>query len=98
MPPKDFKTRRRSQTSLRSTQRVDELSEETFDYVVTVCGDADEHCPTFSGATRVIHVPFDDPPRLATNAASDGEALAHYRRVRDEIRAFIEKLPSAYEE
>ena len=45
------------------SQRVDELSGENFDYVVTVCGHADEHCPTFSGATRVIHVPFDDPPR-----------------------------------
>jgi len=60
----------------------------TFDLVVTVCGHADEHCPHFPGA-RVVHVGFDDPPRLAAGAASDDEAMPHYRRVRDEIRAFV---------
>jgi arsenate reductase len=59
-----------------------------FDLVVTVCGHADEHCPAFPGA-RVVHVGFDDPPRLASGAASDDEAMPHYRRVRDEIREFI---------
>jgi arsenate reductase len=59
-----------------------------FDLVVTVCGHADEHCPAFPGA-RVIHVGFDDPPRLASGATSDDEAMPHYRRVRDEIREFI---------
>jgi arsenate reductase len=59
-----------------------------FDLVVTVCGHADEHCPHFPGA-RVVHVGFDDPPRLAAGAASDDEAMPHYRRVRDEIRAFV---------
>jgi len=38
---------------------------------------------------------FDDPPRLAAAAATEGEALAHYRRVRDEIRVFVESLPAA---
>ena len=65
-----------------------------FDVVVTVCGSADERCPAFPGA-RIVHVGFDDPPRLAKDAASDDEAMPHYRRVRDEIRSFIERLPDA---
>ncbi len=64
-----------------------------FDLVVTVCDNAAEACPVFPGAARRIHHGFDDPPRLAGAAASDEEALVHYRRVRDEIRAFIEALP-----
>ena len=64
-----------------------------FDYVVTVCSDAHESCPVFPGQAKVVHVGFDDPPRLAEHAPSEAEALAHYRRVRDEIRAFIEQLP-----
>jgi arsenate reductase len=40
-----------------------------------------------------VHVGFDDPPRLAEHAASEAEALLHYRRVRDEIRVFIAQLP-----
>ncbi len=66
-----------------------------FDYVVTVCDAANGSCPVFPGGARVVHVGFDDPPRLAKDAASDEEALPHYRRVRDEIRAFIETLPGA---
>ncbi len=65
-----------------------------FDVVVTVCDSAHEACPTFPGA-RVIHVGFDDPPRLAQSAKNDEEAMPHYRRVRDEIRAFIETLPES---
>lgn len=68
-----------------------------FDYVVTVCGHAPEHCPVFLGKARVIHVGFDDPPKLAAGAATEDEHLAPYRRVRDEIRAFVESLPGALE-
>jgi arsenite methyltransferase len=68
-----------------------------FDVVVTVCDSAHESCPVFPGA-RVVHVGFDDPPRLAKGAANDDEAMPHYRRVRDEIRAFIERLPAALEQ
>jgi len=75
------------------SKTVDELKGVEFDYVFTVCGHADESCPTFTGDTKVVHVPFDDPPRLAKTAISEDEALVHYRRVRDEIRAFVEKLP-----
>ena len=66
-----------------------------FDYVVTVCDHAYESCPLFSGKAKVIHVGFDDPPRLAKEAKSEQEALDQYRRVRDEIRAYIERLPEA---
>jgi len=66
-----------------------------FDYVVTVCDHAHETCPLFPGKTRVVHVGFDDPPRLAADAKNEEEALTHYRRVRDEIRAFVERLPCA---
>jgi len=65
----------------------------TFDAVITVCGHADENCPRFPGKTRVIHYGFDDPPKLAREAKSEDEALGHYRRVRDEIRAFVSTLP-----
>ena len=75
------------------SQHVDEFSEVGFDYVVTVCGHADENCPVFGGSTKVVHVGFDDPPKLAKEAASEEDALDCYRRVRDEIRAFVEKLP-----
>ncbi len=65
-----------------------------FDVVVTVCDSAHESCPVMPGA-KVVHRGFDDPPRLAAGAASDDEAMPHYRRVRDEIRAFIETLPAS---
>lgn len=64
----------------------------TFDIVYTVCGHADENCPIFPGRTKVVHHGFDDPPKLARDAGSEEEALSHYRRVRDEIRAWIESL------
>ena len=74
---------------------TDDLKSVAFDYVVTVCGHANENCPLFPGRTKVVHVGFDDPPKLAEGAKSEEEALGHYRRVRDEIRRFIETLPAA---
>lgn len=74
------------------SKQVDELKGMEFDYVVTVCDQAHEACPLFPGKTKVLHVGFDDPPRLAKEAKSEEEALGHYRRVRDEIRHFIENL------
>lgn len=67
-----------------------------FDVVVTVCDSAHESCPVMPGA-RVVHVGFDDPPRLAKDAVNDEDAMRHYRRVRDEIRSFVERLPGALE-
>jgi arsenate reductase len=79
------------------SKHVDELQGIAFDYVVTVCDQANETCPVFAGKTRRVHVGFDDPPRLAKSAASEAEALGHYRRLRDGIRAFIETLPDSLE-
>ena len=75
------------------SKHVRELAEVSFDLVVTVCGAAHESCPVFLGAPRVLHAGFDDPPKLAATAATEQEALVHYRRVRDEIRAFVQTLP-----
>lgn len=80
------------------SKRADELKDVAFDTVVTVCDHAHESCPLFPGKTKVKHVGFDDPPRLARGARTEEEALAHYRRVRDEIRAFVEKLPGVLSE
>jgi len=75
-----------------------ELIGGVFDYVVTLCGGARETCPVFPGSTKCLHVGFDDPPLLARDAANEEEAMLHYRRVRDEIRAFIETLPGGLDE
>jgi arsenate reductase (thioredoxin) len=77
------------------SKHVDELKDVAFDYVVTVCGHANETCPVFPGKTRVVHVGFQDPPALAKNAKTEQEALSHYRRVRDQIKAWIETLPQS---
>ncbi|HEY3275605.1 MAG TPA: arsenate reductase ArsC [Syntrophorhabdaceae bacterium] len=68
-----------------------------FDYVITLCEDAAAACPVFPGKSRLIHKAFDDPPRLAQGAASEEEAMSPYRRVRDEIMAYIETLPEGLE-
>jgi arsenate reductase len=77
------------------SQHIDEFQKVPLDHVITVCSHAHESCPVFPGKTRVTHVAFDDPPRLAKDAATEEQALDHYRRVRDEIRAFVETLPEA---
>lgn len=81
--------------SRQTSKTVTELPRLDFDFVVTVCGHADEHCPAFPGKTKVVHVGFDDPPALAKTAQTEAEALQHYRRVRDEIRGFIQTLPDS---
>jgi arsenate reductase (thioredoxin) len=72
-----------------------EIRPEEFDYVVTVCKHADENCPVFPGKTRVVHVGFEDPPKLTKDLPDGDEKLSVYRRVRDEIRRFVETLPKA---
>jgi len=78
--------------SSQYSKTLDELADVEFDVVVTVCGHANETCPVFSGKTRVVHIGFDDPPKLAVEETTDEGRLVHYRRVRDEIRAVIENL------
>jgi arsenate reductase len=72
-----------------------ELKDIKFDYVVTVCDDAYEKCPIFPGKAKIVHVGFDDPPRLAKQAGSEEEVLKIYRRVRDQIRDFVSRLPES---
>ncbi|HMN42125.1 MAG TPA: metalloregulator ArsR/SmtB family transcription factor [Phycisphaerales bacterium] len=79
----------------RATSKRPEDIGVPFDLVITVCDSARESCPILPGAPRTIHVGFDDPPHLARNAASEDEALTHYRRIRDEIRAFVQTLPES---
>ena len=74
---------------------IESLGHITFDYVITLCDHANESCPLFPGKTKKLHWGFEDPPKLAENAATEDEAMSHYHRVRDEIKAFVEKLPDA---
>jgi arsenate reductase (thioredoxin) len=81
--------------SKHHSKTLAELPGVVFDWVVTVCGHANEHCPIFPGQTKVVHVGFEDPPALTRHLPDGEEKLAVYRRVRDEIRRFIETLPEA---
>jgi len=81
--------------SAHRSKHVNELKDIAFDYVVTVCDNARESCPLFPGRAKVVHAGFDDPPRLAKDANTEEETLGHYRRVRDEIRTFVETLPES---
>lgn len=75
------------------SKNLSDLADVDFDLVVTVCGHAHETCPVFPGHARIVHHGFDDPPKLARDARNEEEALSHYRRVRDEIGAFMRSLP-----
>ncbi|MFZ2447626.1 MAG: arsenate reductase ArsC [Syntrophobacteraceae bacterium] len=77
------------------SKHVSELEGIEFDYVVTLCDNARKNCPPFPAGTVVLHVGFDAPPVLAAGAKTEEEALVHYRRIRDEIGAFVETLPVA---
>lgn len=81
--------------SSHTSKTTEDLGGVEFDYVVTVCRHADESCPAFPDKTNVDYQGFEDPPKLAANASNEEEALFHYRRVRDEIKAYILTLPEA---
>ena len=74
---------------------IDELPIKHFDWVVTLCGHAEESCPYFPG--KKIHFGFDDPPQLAKTIKNESEKLIPYRRVRNEIESFINQLPEILE-
>ena len=76
----------------QTSKDIDSLGDMEFDYVVTLCDNANEACPFFPAKTMLIHHGFDDPPRLAEGEADEEKALNHYRRVRDEIKAFVESI------
>ena len=75
------------------SNHLDDFRSVSFDVVITVCDGARQICPHLPGAARTLHCSFEDPPRLARDAADEEAALVPYRRVRDEIRAFVEDLP-----
>jgi len=77
------------------SKHVDEMGRIPFDYVVTVCDRARDACPVFPGKARVLHAGFEDP---AAAQGTEEEVLAVFRRVRDEIRAFVERLPAGLED
>ncbi|TYO99346.1 protein tyrosine phosphatase [Geothermobacter ehrlichii] len=69
--------------SNNSSDHLSQYEGQNFDYVITLCGDANEKCPLFFGGVQRIHIGFDDPPKAT---GSEEEVLNVYRRVRDEIR------------
>jgi arsenate reductase len=79
----------------QSSTTTADLPVREFDYVITVCSDADENCPWFPAKTRIVHHGFDDPPRLTKDLEDEEKILAVYRRVRDEVRAYVETLPES---
>jgi arsenate reductase (thioredoxin) len=81
--------------SRQRSKHLDELKGIPFDFVITLCDHANETCPVFPGNVKRLHVPFEDPPRLAKDAVIQEEAMRHYRRVRDQIKAFVETFPQA---
>ena len=84
--------------SAHSSKDIEAFSNIDFDYVITLCDHANESCPFFPGNTKRIHKGFDDPPKLAEGAASEEEAMIHYRRVRDEIKDYVASFPEGLEE
>jgi len=72
----------------QESKTLDRYLGEPFDYVITVCDDANEACPFFPGAKNRLHWSFEDPSRAE---GSEEERLAVVRRVRDEIREHIEQ-------
>jgi arsenate reductase len=85
--------------SAQVSKTVDDVKAVDLDYVITVCGHANETCPMWlQGRAKVVDVGFDDPPKLPETVKADEAKLDCYRRVRDEIRAFVETLPETLTE
>jgi arsenate reductase len=73
------------------SKRVDEFQGQSFDYVLTVCDNANESCPVFPGHAERIHKAFEDP---AAFQGTEEARLALFRRVRNEIRDYLRTFPS----
>ena len=80
--------------SEQRSKHVSEFKDLEFDYVITLCGQAQESCPMFPGQTKVVHHGFEDPPQLAAHAKTEEAAMSHYRRIRDEIKEFVLGIPA----
>ena len=79
--------------SKQYSQLISDLPEISWDIIITVCDSAKERCPYIPGNHLYTHHSFDDPPSLAKNIA-DHLGLDIYRRVRDEIKEYIQHIPS----
>jgi arsenate reductase len=77
----------------QKSQHIDEFKNIELDVVITVCDSASKSCPVFDGKTKVVHVPFDDPPKLAAELEDEEQKLNCYRKVRDKIKEFVQNLP-----
>jgi arsenate reductase len=80
--------------STHSSKCVDELLKTDFDYVVTLCDNAAASCPKFGGKAKVIHKPFNDPYFAS---GSEEDIMEVFRKVRGEIKAFVETMPGSLE-
>jgi len=75
--------------SKQYSKSIEELPDIDFDVIVTVCDNARENCPFFLGEALRIHKSFEDPPYISKDLSSDEDKLKCYRKVRDEIKRFI---------
>jgi len=77
------------------SKTLDHFADQSFDYVITLCGSANEQCPLFFGGVQRVHIGFDDPSQ---STGSPEAVLQEFRRVRDQIRAdlaaYLNKEPS----
>ena len=81
--------------SSQYSKSTSQLGNTEFDYVITLCDSAQKNCPFFLSRYGIIHRSFDDPIRFAKNETDRQKKLKYYRRVRDEIKAFIDILPGS---
>jgi len=79
------------------SKHLNEVLDALFDYVITVCSQADENCPVFPQKTIVVHRGFDDPAKYVKLGRPDDEIWIQFRRVRDEIGKFVKGLPEFLE-
>lgn len=77
------------------SKNIREFQNIIIDYVVTVCGHANESCPVFPAKCKVVHHGFDDPPKMAKEFSNEEDKLNCYRKVRDQIKEFIMTLPDS---
>ena len=86
----------------QKSENIRDFADTQLDVVVTVCGHAHETCPVFPANCKVVHSGFPDPPKmakeLAEQGASEDEQLECYRKVRDEIKSYVESLPNSLQE
>lgn len=77
---------------------LDEFELAQLDCIITVCGHAQENCPLVPAGCLVVHRGFDDPPKLAAHLSEEEDKISCYRKVRDQIREYVESLPDSLPE